>query len=172
MYILFSLIPPPVSLCMLPSSTLITGVGHPPASLLPLLPYSEHPSLSLPPPLIATPLHVSPPLSLPPSIPPSLPPQVAASLLEPLVTLIPCQQSYALISILVIAAYQFSLSSLGLTDYLVHGAGGGGARSGLLDANREGVVSCVGYVALYLGSVQIGRFTFKSRYVCVLRAVL
>ena len=123
------------------------------------LPPSLHPSLS-------------PPLSLPPFLPPSLPPQVAASLLEPLVTLIPCQQSYALISILVIAAYQFSLSSLGLTDYLVHGAGVGGARSGLLDANREGVVSCVGYVALYLGSVQIGRFTFKSRYVCVLRAVL
>ena len=122
-------------------------------------------SPSLPPTL-------SPPLSLPPFLPPSLPPQVAASLLEPLVTLIPCQQSYALISILVIAAYQFSLSSLGLTDYLVHGVGGGGARSGLLDANREGVVSCVGYVALYLGSVQIGRFTFKSRYVCVLRAVL
>ena len=66
---------------------------------------------------------------------------------------------------LIIGAYQFSLSHLGLSDYLVHGAKGGGSRSGLLDANREGIVSCVGYVALYLGSVQLGRFIFKSRLV-------
>ena len=143
-------------------STLLCSIIH----CHSLIHFLTHSFFSLQSPIFSP---TPPSLSLPP--PSHLPPhsllQVAASLLDPLITLIPSQQSYALASLFIIGVYQLSLSYLGLSHYLIHGAEGGGSRSGLLDANREGIVSCLGYVALYLGSVQLGRFIFKSRLVCV-----
>ncbi|XP_031556161.1 phosphatidylinositol-glycan biosynthesis class W protein-like [Actinia tenebrosa] len=59
--------------------------------------------------------------------------------------------------------YQYCLSKLGLEDFILHGSGGDGSRHGLVNANREGMVSCIGYLALYLMGLQLGRFLFIKR---------
>ena len=35
---------------------------------------------------------------------------------------------------------------------------------GLLSANREGVVSCVGYLAMYMAGIELGKWLFQRRY--------
>ena len=67
------------------------------------------------------------------------------------------------LAVVVMSVYQYALSNMGLTDYILHGADGTGIRRGLLDANREGIMSCVGYVALYLTGVQIGSHLFSKK---------
>ena len=47
---------------------------------------------------------------------------------------------------------------------MIMGPDGDGSRAGLLSANREGVVSCVGYLAVYMGSIELGRWLFHPRY--------
>ena len=61
--------------------------------------------------------------------------------------------------------YQYWLSCCGLSQYIEHGLEGTGGRQGFFDANREGIYSCVGYLAIYLAGVQIGIFVFKNRQV-------
>ena len=61
------------------------------------------------------------------------------------------------------SAYQYALSNKGLTDYILHGADGTGSRHGLVDANREGILSCLGYMALYLIGVHIGSQLFSEK---------
>ena len=51
-----------------------------------------------------------------------------------------------LISVIIIVIYQTLLSSLGLADYILSDATG---RLGFIAANREGICSCVGFLALY-----------------------
>lgn len=60
--------------------------------------------------------------------------------------------------------YQFLLQQYGLESYVLLGPDGDGSRVGLISANREGIVSCVGYLAIYTGWVQIGKWLFKPRY--------
>ena len=43
------------------------------------------------------------------------------------------------------------------------GPSGDGSRTGLLSANREGVVSSVGYLAVYMAGIQLGRWLFRKR---------
>lgn len=60
--------------------------------------------------------------------------------------------------------YQWFLSH-GLSNYLEDGVDGmGGRRSGIVDANREGIYSCFGYLAIYFAGVQIGRYLFLKRW--------
>jgi len=48
-----------------------------------------------------------------------------------------------------------------------------GSRPTLFSANREGVVSCVGYLAIYLGGVELGKWLFSGRWVhCPLPSIL
>ncbi|XP_046571709.1 phosphatidylinositol-glycan biosynthesis class W protein-like [Haliotis rubra] len=67
-----------------------------------------------------------------------------------------------LLSIVMAAGYQYSLTSL--TTYILHGADGRGTRAGLLDANREGLFSCIGYLAIYFAGVEIGSYIFRKRH--------
>ena len=60
--------------------------------------------------------------------------------------------------------YQLLLQQYGLGSYVLMGPHGDGSRIGLLSANREGVVSCVGYLAIYTGWIQIGKWLFRKRY--------
>ena len=57
------------------------------------------------------------------------------------------------------------LSYFGLTNYVINGPRGDGSRDTLIDANREGVVSSLGYIALYFLGMELGKYIFKPRYV-------
>lgn len=64
---------------------------------------------------------------------------------------------------LVVAGFYETWLQLGLKDYIILGADGSGGRTGLLDANREGVFSCFGYLTLYFAGVQLGQYLLKPR---------
>lgn len=58
-------------------------------------------------------------------------------------------------------AYQVALH-LGLRHFALFGTDGQGSRDGLLNANREGIVSSLGYLTLYLAGVSIMRFIYNT----------
>ncbi|XP_048256592.1 phosphatidylinositol-glycan biosynthesis class W protein-like [Haliotis rufescens] len=68
-----------------------------------------------------------------------------------------------LLSIVIAAGYQYSLTATSLPHYILHGADGRGRREGFLDANREGLFSCIGYLAIYFAGVEIGSYIFRKR---------
>ncbi|KAI8509343.1 hypothetical protein Bbelb_131910 [Branchiostoma belcheri] len=68
-----------------------------------------------------------------------------------------------LLSLVLAVQYQFALSNQGLQDFVLHGSDGRGSRRGFLDANREGICSCWGFLAVYFAGVELGRFIFKKR---------
>ncbi|XP_070564066.1 phosphatidylinositol-glycan biosynthesis class W protein-like [Ptychodera flava] len=68
-----------------------------------------------------------------------------------------------IISLAVAVGYQYCLTNLGLEHFVLHGSDGNNTREGLLNANREGVFSSFGYLALYFAGVQLGIFLFKKR---------
>ncbi|NXN88356.1 PIGW protein, partial [Bombycilla garrulus] len=59
--------------------------------------------------------------------------------------------------------YQLLLSTTSLQAFILHGSDGRGSRLGFLDANREGLLSLCGYLAIYLASVQVGRWLLQRR---------
>ncbi|CAI9728883.1 phosphatidylinositol-glycan biosynthesis class W protein-like isoform X3 [Octopus vulgaris] len=67
-----------------------------------------------------------------------------------------------ILSIIICAGYQWCLYC-GLEKYIINGWDGRGTRKGLLDANREGIFSSFGYIALYFAGVQLGQFLFRTR---------
>jgi len=72
-------------------------------------------------------------------------------------------QAAWLLALIVAGLYETWLQ-LGLKDYLILGADGiGGRTANLLDANREGVFSSFGYLAVYFAGVQLGQYLLKSR---------
>lgn len=68
----------------------------------------------------------------------------------------------------VMIGHQTLLSS-GLSSYIINGSDGTGGRSGYVDANREGICSLLGYIAIYMYGVHLGRSFFKQRYVWILK---
>ena len=60
-------------------------------------------------------------------------------------------------------AYQGFLSWGGGEEYLLHGPLGDGSRPTVFSANREGILSSLGYLSLYLFSVEIGKWFFGQR---------
>ena len=67
--------------------------------------------------------------------------------------------------VILIGTHQLLLSNFGLTDYVINGLHGDGSRDTLIDANREGVVSSLGYIALYFLGMELGRYIFRPRYI-------
>jgi len=63
-------------------------------------------------------------------------------------------------AVTLISIYQNALSMFGLSEYILDA---GGERAGLIDANREGICSCCGFLALYFAGVQLGRVLWKPR---------
>ncbi|KAL9951544.1 hypothetical protein ACROYT_G044220 [Oculina patagonica] len=80
-----------------------------------------------------------------------------------LIRLIPGHSWYGMSGVATALMYQYLLSSAGLREFVLYGRHGNGSREGFVDANREGLCSCVGYLALYLIGVQLGRFLFQKR---------
>ncbi|NXP18456.1 PIGW protein, partial [Scytalopus superciliaris] len=85
--------------------------------------------------------------------------RLAASLL---LALFPKNKSWIL-ALTVAVLYQLILNTTSLKTFLLHGSSGRDSRVGFLDANREGLLSLFGYLAIYLASVQVGLWLVKVR---------
>lgn len=83
------------------------------------------------------------------------------SLLHPLLNCFPC--GYGLFALVLATSYQALLQWAGLDLYILLGPNGDGSRIGLVSANREGLVSCLGYLALYTGWIEVGKRLLKPR---------
>ncbi|KAH9500667.1 hypothetical protein Btru_077236 [Bulinus truncatus] len=68
----------------------------------------------------------------------------------------------AFIGLTVLFLHQ-SLLSNGLSFYIINGSNGNRRREGLLDANREGIFSLPGYIAIYMFGVKLGCVIFEER---------
>jgi len=62
----------------------------------------------------------------------------------------------------VLAVFYQVILQLGLKDIILYGIDGQDSRSNILDANREGLVSCIGFTCLYLAGIQLGYLLFRS----------
>ncbi|KIP02797.1 hypothetical protein PHLGIDRAFT_111619 [Phlebiopsis gigantea 11061_1 CR5-6] len=63
----------------------------------------------------------------------------------------------SLLGVIVAVAHQISLSSMGLMDYVLHAP-----RTSLVSANKEGLVSVTGYLALHLLGLSTGTILLPS----------
>ena len=59
------------------------------------------------------------------------------------------------LALTIMVAYEFSLLTLGLKQFVFYGP-----RNDFISANREGVVSSFGYLAVCLVGIEIGRKVF------------
>ncbi|XP_058856951.1 phosphatidylinositol-glycan biosynthesis class W protein-like [Acipenser ruthenus] len=82
--------------------------------------------------------------------------RVVASLL---LTFFPANKSW-IVSLAIGAIYQTTLEMTELKAFILHGSDRTG---GFLSANREGVFSVIGYVAIYMAGVQVGLYVMEKR---------
>ena len=73
------------------------------------------------------------------------------------------RHGYGVVAVALAVGYQAMLQYGGLESYVLYGPRGDGSRVGVVSANREGIVSCLGYLALYMGWIQCGRWLLKPR---------
>ncbi|KFP74883.1 PREDICTED: phosphatidylinositol-glycan biosynthesis class W protein [Acanthisitta chloris] len=85
--------------------------------------------------------------------------RLAASLL---LAIFPKKNSW-MVGLTLAVLYQLILSSTSLKTFILHGSSGRGSRVGFLDANREGLFSLFGYLAIYMASVQVGVWLLERR---------
>ncbi|XP_074869827.1 glucosaminyl-phosphatidylinositol-acyltransferase PIGW [Carettochelys insculpta] len=85
--------------------------------------------------------------------------RVTASLL--LITF-PTSKSW-IVAIFLAVFYQLILNATQLKMFVLHGSDGKDTRVGFLNANREGLFSLYGYLAIYMASVQVGLYLLKKR---------
>ncbi|XP_004462095.1 phosphatidylinositol-glycan biosynthesis class W protein [Dasypus novemcinctus] len=79
-----------------------------------------------------------------------------------LLTFFPPNKSW-IVAIGIIVLYQLALDFMHLKKLILYGTDGSGTRVGLLNANREGIISTLGYVAIYMAGVQTGSYVIKNR---------
>lgn len=82
--------------------------------------------------------------------------RVVASLL---LTVLPTNWSW-LFCLLISGFYQFALETSGLKEFIIHN---NNREKDLLHANKEGIFSVAGYVAIYLAGVQVGLYVMQAR---------
>ncbi|NXU70753.1 PIGW protein, partial [Oreotrochilus melanogaster] len=85
--------------------------------------------------------------------------RLAASLL---LAVFPKNKSW-LVALSLAVLYQLALDSTSLKLFLLQGSDGRGTRVGFLNANREGLLSLFGYLAIYMASVQVGLWLLRCR---------
>ncbi|NXU36943.1 PIGW protein, partial [Drymodes brunneopygia] len=68
-----------------------------------------------------------------------------------------------LVALALAVLYQLLLSTTSLKMFILHGSDGRDSRLGFLNANREGLFSLLGYLAIYLASVQVGLWLQQGR---------
>ncbi|XP_072603755.1 phosphatidylinositol-glycan biosynthesis class W protein isoform X2 [Vulpes vulpes] len=79
-----------------------------------------------------------------------------------LLIIFPLNKSW-IVAISIIVLYQLALDFTPLKRLILYGTDGSGTRIGLLNANREGIISTLGYVAIHMAGVQTGSYMFKKR---------
>ncbi|CAH6775837.1 phosphatidylinositol-glycan biosynthesis class W protein [Phodopus roborovskii] len=79
-----------------------------------------------------------------------------------LLTIFPLNKSWV-VAISIIVLYQLALDFTPLKKIILHGTDGSGTRVGLLNANREGIISTLGYVTIHMAGVQTGLYVLKNR---------
>ena len=82
--------------------------------------------------------------------------------MSPLLAYVSVPLRYAATFLAIGLAYQVCLSQGGLKEYIMLGSAGDYSRIGFVDANREGIFSCIGYLALYFAGVEMGRGLFQG----------
>ncbi|XP_026866090.2 phosphatidylinositol-glycan biosynthesis class W protein [Electrophorus electricus] len=75
-----------------------------------------------------------------------------------LLSVFPVRSSW-LLALLLSGAYQVVLETTDLKNFIIHN----NERHGFLQANREGIFSAMGYVAIYLAGVQVGDYLMRKR---------
>ncbi|NXJ05934.1 PIGW protein, partial [Odontophorus gujanensis] len=85
--------------------------------------------------------------------------RLAASLL---LTIFPKNKSW-IVAVTLAVLYQLTLNVTSLKTFVLHGSNGKDTRTGFLNANREGLLSLFGYLAIYMASVQVGLYLLKRR---------
>ncbi|NXG80212.1 PIGW protein, partial [Baryphthengus martii] len=85
--------------------------------------------------------------------------RLAASLL---LAVFPKDKSW-IVAVNLAGLYQLLLNTTSLKTFLLHGSNGRDTRLGFLNANREGLLSLFGYLAIYMASVQVGLWLLKRR---------
>ncbi|NXP50093.1 PIGW protein, partial [Heliornis fulica] len=83
----------------------------------------------------------------------------AASLL---LAIFPKNNSW-IVAVSLAVLYQLILNTTSLKMFILQGSDGRGTRVGFLNANREGLLSLFGYLAIYMASVQVGLCLLKVR---------
>ncbi|NXI95752.1 PIGW protein, partial [Psophia crepitans] len=83
--------------------------------------------------------------------------RLAASLL---LAVFPKNKSW-MVAINLAILYQLILNTTSLKMFILHGSNGRDTRVGFLNANREGLLSLFGYLAIYMASVQVGLWLLK-----------
>ncbi|KAM3934444.1 phosphatidylinositol-glycan biosynthesis class W protein isoform 1-T2 [Leptodactylus fuscus] len=79
-----------------------------------------------------------------------------------LLTLI-SSQSIWIVATVIIMSYQIVLETTNLKTFILYGSDNKGTRLGFLNANREGIFSIFGYVAIYMIGIHIGSYLLKKR---------
>ncbi|XP_071386018.1 phosphatidylinositol-glycan biosynthesis class W protein isoform X1 [Centroberyx affinis] len=82
--------------------------------------------------------------------------RVAASML---LALLPVGQSWVF-ALLIGGLYQYALETTGLKSFLIHN---NDREKDFLHANKEGIFSVVGYIAIYMAGAQIGLYVMRPR---------
>ncbi|OXB79060.1 UNVERIFIED_CONTAM: hypothetical protein H355_005936 [Colinus virginianus] len=85
--------------------------------------------------------------------------RLAASLL---LAIFPKNKSW-IVAVTLAVLYQLTLNVTSLKTFVLHGSNGKDSRTGFLNANREGLLSLFGYLAIYMASVQVGLYLLKRR---------
>ncbi|NXT96669.1 PIGW protein, partial [Anhinga rufa] len=85
--------------------------------------------------------------------------RLAASLL---LAIFPKDKSW-IVALNLAVLYQLILNTTSLKTFILHGGDGRDTRVGFLNANREGLLSLFGYLAIYMASVQVGLCLQKCR---------
>ncbi|KAM5274557.1 phosphatidylinositol-glycan biosynthesis class W protein [Ctenodactylus gundi] len=79
-----------------------------------------------------------------------------------LLVIFPVNKSW-IVAISITVLYQLTLDCTPLKKLILYGTDGSGTRVGLLNANREGIISTLGYVAIHMAGVQTGLCVLKNR---------
>ncbi|XP_070774058.1 phosphatidylinositol-glycan biosynthesis class W protein [Enoplosus armatus] len=82
--------------------------------------------------------------------------RVVASML---LAVVPASKSWVL-AFLISGFYQFTLETSGLKTFIIHN---NDREKDFLHANKEGIFSVVGYVAIYMAGVQVGLYVMQPR---------
>ncbi|XP_008049589.1 phosphatidylinositol-glycan biosynthesis class W protein [Carlito syrichta] len=79
-----------------------------------------------------------------------------------LLIIFPLNKSW-IVALGIIVSYQLALDFTPLKRLILYGTDGSGTRVGLLNANREGIISTLGYVVIHMAGVQTGLYVSKNR---------